>query len=68
MNLKLAQEFYNQGIHEISFFGDYGNEYASYAYFGLSRISAANNEKEASRTYRRMAMKLTDFKKINFGN
>lgn len=65
-NNLLAKEFYNQGINEISFFGDYGNEYASYAYNGLSRISEANNEKEASKTYRKMAMKLTDFKKIDF--
>lgn len=65
-NLTLSKEYYNQGLADISDFGDYGNEYASYAYFGLSRISEANNEKQAGKSYRRMAEKLNDFKKINF--
>lgn len=65
-NLTLAREYYNQGLAEISYFGDYGNEYASYAYYGLSRISEANNEKQEGKSYRRMAEKLSDFKKINF--
>jgi hypothetical protein len=65
-NLTLAREYYNNGIADISCFGDYGNEYASYAYFGLSRISEANNEKKAGKSYRRMAEKLNDFKKIDF--
>ena len=65
-NLILAREYYNRGLADISYFGDYGNEYASYAYFGLSRISEASNEKQAGKSYRRMASKLNDFKKINF--
>ena len=64
----LAQEFYNNGIVDIAFFGDYGNEYAAYAYYGLSRINEANGEKEASKIYRKKASKLADFKKINFDN
>jgi hypothetical protein len=63
---KTAQEYYTKGINEIAFFGDYGNEYAAYAYFGLSRISEANGEKQTGRIYRRMAEKLTDFKKADF--
>ena len=65
-NLTLAKGYYNQGLADISYFGDYGNEYASYAYFGLSRISEVNNERQAGKSYRRMAEKLNDFKKINF--
>ena len=63
---KLAQQFYDKGIRDISYFGAYGNEFAAYAYFGLSRISLANGEKQTSKIYRRMALKLADFKKNNF--
>jgi hypothetical protein len=63
---KLAQEYYNKGINEISVFGKYGNEYAAYAYFGLSRISDENGEKQSHKMYRREASRLADFKKINF--
>ena len=45
MNYKISQEYYEKGIKDISGFGEYGNDYASYAYSGLSRISAANDEK-----------------------
>jgi hypothetical protein len=64
----LAQQFYNQGINEISLFGKYGNEFAAYAYFGLSRISDSKEEKPARNVYRKEAMKLATFKKINFDN
>lgn len=63
---KTAQEFYNKGILAIKMYGGYGNEYAAYAYFGLSRISEMNGEKKTSRIYRKTAEKLSDFKKINF--
>jgi hypothetical protein len=63
---KLAQLYYNNGISDISLFGKYGNEYAAYAYFGLSRISEANGEKQTRKIYRKEAMKLADFKRINF--
>jgi len=65
-NYKLAQQYYNNGINEISLFNDYGNEYAAYAYFGLSRLSDDNGEKHTRKTYRKEALKLADFKKINF--
>ena len=63
---KLARHFYNEGISEISVFGAYGNEYAAYAYFGLSRVSDDTDEKHTRKIYRKEAMKLADFKKINF--
>lgn len=66
LNNKLAQQYFNTGINEISLFGKYGNEYAAYAYFGLSRLSDGKDEKRARKIYRREAMKLADFKKINF--
>jgi hypothetical protein len=65
-NTKMAEHYYNDGISEISVYGKYGNEYAAYAYFGLSRISDDNGEKHTRKTYRKEALKLADFKKINF--
>jgi hypothetical protein len=63
---KQAEKFYNNGLSDLSLYGKYGNEYAAYAYFGLSRISDDNGEKHTRRIYRKEAMKLADFKKINF--
>jgi hypothetical protein len=65
---KLAQQYYSQGINDISIFGKYGNEFTAYAYFGLSRISEPDNEKRSNSTYMKDAMKLATFKKINFDN
>ena len=62
----LARQYYYKGINDISIFGKYGNEYAAYAYFGLSRISDDNREKQSHKMYRKEALKLADFKKINF--
>jgi hypothetical protein len=65
-NNKLAEEYYNLGINELSLYGKYGNEYSAYAYFGLSRISDDKRDKHTRKTYRKEAMKLADFKKLNF--
>ena len=67
-NYKLAQDYYNKGINDISLFGKYGNENAAYAYFGLSRISETGGEKKASKMFRKAALKLADFKKNDFDN
>jgi hypothetical protein len=61
-----AQRYYNKGISELSEFGYYGNDFSSYAYFGLSRISGIKNDKENRKTYRKMALQLTSYKKVNF--
>lgn len=66
LNNEQAQQYYEKGIHDISSFGVYGNEYAAYAYYGLSRISVANGEKHEGKMYRKKAMELADFKKIKF--
>ncbi len=58
-----AREYYNAGANAISAFGDYGNEYAAYAYFGLSRI---DNDEHSRETYRKKAMELTEYKNLNF--
>lgn len=63
---KTAQQYYDQGIKEISIFGKYGKEFSAYAYFGLSRIGESNDEKHVNNTYRREALNLATFKKIDF--
>jgi hypothetical protein len=65
-NNKLAEQYYNNGIRQISKSGAYGNEFAAYAYFGLSRISGAEGDKERRKNYRKQATKLADSKKIDF--
>jgi hypothetical protein len=61
-----ARQYYKKGLLDISSFGDYGDEYAAYCYFGLSRISWANGEKNESEMYRREALRLAAFKNIDF--
>jgi hypothetical protein len=63
---KLAQQYYNTGIKNILSFGSYGDEFAAYAYFGLSRISDVAGETRARKVYRKEALKLADYKQINF--
>ena len=63
---KQAQEFYMKGVREIGLFGKYGNEFAAWAYLGLSRISDANGDKHYKKLYRKLAGELADIRKINF--
>jgi hypothetical protein len=65
-NLKLAEQFYDRGIKEVSQFRSYGNEYAGYAYFGLSRISKINGNTNNEKLYRKLALKIAVFKNITF--
>jgi len=65
-NNKLAQELYLKGIDKVSLFGAYGNEYAAYGYFGLSRIGEETADKHERKMNHRKAMDLVDFKKITF--
>jgi hypothetical protein len=62
----VAGQYYNKGIRNLSPYGNYGNEYAAYGYFGLSRISEAKGEKQESKLYRKEALRLADFKNNNF--
>jgi hypothetical protein len=61
-----AAQYYKKGIGSISSLGDYGNEYAAYAYFGLSRISYNKKEMDAGKQFRESAMKVVVFKNITF--
>jgi hypothetical protein len=63
---KMAEFYYNKGIRAISLFGEYGDEFEAYAYFGLSRISDDYGDKHYKRTYRKLALKLAVYKKVDF--
>ena len=65
-NNELAQEFYLKGIDKVSVFGAYGNEYAAYGYFGLSRIGEESADKHERKMNHRKAMDIVDFKNITF--
>jgi len=65
-DIKQAQQFYLKGIKDISEFRSYGDEYAAYSYFGLSRISGINGDVDNQKMYRKLALKLADFKNIDF--
>ncbi len=65
-NPALAEELYNIGIHNLSDFGSYANEYIAYGYYGLSRISKSRGENHTAKIYRNQAEKHAEFKKISF--
>jgi hypothetical protein len=65
-DLKKAQELYLKGIKDISVFRSFGEEYAAYAYFGLSRISKLNGDANNEKIYLKLALKLADFKNVDF--
>lgn len=65
-DLNEAQRLYNKGIADISPYINYGDEIAAYAYFGLSRIADAGNDRQAKKLYRRRALDLTDYKEVSF--
>lgn len=65
-NYALAGKFYMEGVDAMASFGDFGNEFAAYSYFGLSRICAYTNRESERRQYRKKAHELTDFRTVSF--
>jgi len=65
-NTKQAQQLYLKGIKEISEFRTYGDEYAAYAYFGLSRICGDRGDEDNQKLYRKLALKIASFKNVDF--
>ncbi len=65
-NNKLAEEYYLKGINDISVYGYLGNEFKAYGYFGLSRIKKLTGDDDSSKSYRKMALDIADFKKVDF--
>jgi tetratricopeptide (TPR) repeat protein len=61
-----AELLYSKGIRDISPYRNYGDEYAAYAYFGLSRTSDLKGDLVNKKNYRKLGLKLADFKKIAF--
>jgi hypothetical protein len=61
-----AGKEYSAGIDSISEYGNYGEQHAAYAYFGLSRISGFNKDEHNQRAYRRKALNMTSFGNISF--
>ena len=68
MNYTAATDDYNRGLSYLNGYGEFANDYRSYAYFGLSRISAHNGKKADRKKFRKQAQNLSSFKKINFDN
>lgn len=62
----LAKQYYSLGVSRITAYGEYGSEYMSYAYYGLSRISYLKSEANAGKQFREKAQKLAVFKNVNF--
>ena len=65
-NLQLAQTYYLNGIRDAAPYGVFAGEYRAYAYFGLSRISAVNNEMQMKKKYRKQALDQATFENVNF--
>jgi hypothetical protein len=67
-NPDLAYTYYEKGVRDISSFQSYGNEYAAYAYFGLSRISDLKGDRNNKKFYQKKATELAVFENVDFSN
>jgi len=65
-DLTQAQSFYVKGLKGLGPFGEFGDEFKAYAYYGLSRIYDSKGDKHYRKLYRKQAMDLASFKKVNF--
>ncbi len=65
-NLRTAKSYYRTGVDRATKYSDYANEYLAYAYFGLSRIAASENDQQSARMYRRLALDNTAYDNVNF--
>lgn len=65
-NFRQAEQLYTKGIKDISVFRSFGDEYAAFGYFGLSRISKNDGDQDNEKLYRKLALKLADFKNVDF--
>jgi len=65
-NITIAEQYYLEGIEELSAFGHYGNEFSAYGYFGLSRVTDISVDKNARKSSRKKALEIADFKNITF--
>jgi hypothetical protein len=65
-NPKSAEQLYWSGINKAESYGPMGAEYASYGYFGLSRINLAVGNNKNAKQYRKKAKDLSSYDQVNF--
>jgi hypothetical protein len=65
-NMKAAEPLYWSGISKVKAYGEFGDEFAAYAYFGLSRIYLNAGNTKASRQYHKQARDLSVYDHVNF--
>ena len=65
-NPKSAEQLYWSGINKAETYGPIGAEYASYGYFGLSRINLADGNNKNAKQYHKKAKELSSYDHVNF--
>jgi hypothetical protein len=65
-NPATAEQLYWSGINKAETFGPLGAEYASYGYFGLSRINTASGNSKSAKQYHKKAKELSSYDHVNF--
>jgi hypothetical protein len=65
-NYAKAEESYKSTVASMNLYGNYGNRYIAYAYFGLSRIKKMNGLSDEAQVYRSKAKKIAQYPKVNF--
>ncbi|MFA9392502.1 MAG: hypothetical protein ACERKD_22010 [Prolixibacteraceae bacterium] len=61
-----AETLYQNSIIELEPYGNYGNRYKAYAYFGLSRIYKGKGQSDQAAIYHSKAMKAAQYPQVNF--
>jgi hypothetical protein len=65
-NPKTAEQLYWSGINKAEIYGPIGAEYASYGYFGLSRINTTAGNNKNAKQYHKKARELSSYDHVNF--
>ena len=63
---RIAESYYWSGINKAENYKTFADDYRSYAYFGLSRISERKGDKKNMKKYRKLAENLAPYEYINF--
>jgi tetratricopeptide (TPR) repeat protein len=64
-NYLKATKIYAEALKDIEKYGDFGNQYSSFAFYGLSRIYHEKDKKK-EKEYRKIANELSVYPHINF--
>ena len=64
-NYPKATKMYAKAVNDLQKYGDFGNQYSSFAFYGLSRIYFEKDKKKA-KEYRKIANELSVYHHINF--